>query len=279
MSEQTKTRITEQLRDLGVIIARSHFQVGRTRRENGATVRPVVRRNDRATQPNGNNISQNLEDAPAANAASGAVADATPMNGANADATTDTPSANGTNGVNGTNGTNGTNAAADPTDTVAQDATSTPPNTPGDGSTLHGQGRVLTMLTLKDQISQRDLTTILGMSRQAVGELLSKLEQKGYITRRPATQDRRVMMVHLTDEGHAAADHLRRRTHISTDLLDCLTDDELDTLSGYLDRIITHAESRFPQDDLIERRRLMRKAMAEFRNASRLPEDDIQEDA
>ncbi|OZG69658.1 MarR family winged helix-turn-helix transcriptional regulator [Bifidobacterium eulemuris] len=254
MSEQTKTRITEQLRDLGVIIARSHFQVGRTRRDDGATIRPVVRRSDRAPQPSETRISHNPEDAPATNAVRSESAD-------------------------GTNDTNDTNDASKPTGTVAPDTTFIPPDTPGDGSTLHGQGRVLTMLTLKDQISQRDLTTILGMSRQAVGELLSKLEQKGYITRRPATQDRRVMMVHLTDEGHAAADHLRRRTHISTDLLDCLTDDELDTLSGYLDRIITHAESRFPQDDLIERRRLMRKAMAEFRNASRLPEDDIQEDA
>jgi DNA-binding MarR family transcriptional regulator len=69
----------------------------------------------------------------------------------------------------------------------------------------HGQGRVLALLKLQPETTQRDLTYVLGMSRQATAELLSKLEVKGLIERQQHAEDRRVVTVKLTDAGIAAA--------------------------------------------------------------------------
>ena len=49
-----------------------------------------------------------------------------------------------------------------------------------------GQGRVLSILKLKPEITQKELTYLLDMSKQALGELLKKLENCGYITRTPS---------------------------------------------------------------------------------------------
>ena len=59
-----------------------------------------------------------------------------------------------------------------------------------------GQGRVLGILRMKPELSQRELTYLLNMSKQALAELLFKLEKSGYITREPSEEDKRVMYTH-----------------------------------------------------------------------------------
>ena len=44
-----------------------------------------------------------------------------------------------------------------------------------------GQGRVLAILKMKPEISQKELTYLLNMSKQSLAELLAKLERSGYI--------------------------------------------------------------------------------------------------
>ena len=48
-----------------------------------------------------------------------------------------------------------------------------------------GQGRVLKLLRLKPEMSQREMAEILGIRPQSLGETLSKLEAAGY-GKRPA---------------------------------------------------------------------------------------------
>jgi DNA-binding MarR family transcriptional regulator len=139
-------------------------------------------------------------------------------------------------------------------------------------SAIRGQGRVLLTLTLSSNVSQRDLATILGLSRQALGQLLSKLENKGYISRQPSQEDKRVAMVHITDKGRQAASQLHDSMQRDADIFDCLSDEELAQFSGYLNRIIDNIERKHPQDDFVERRRMMREAMREFRRANRQEE-------
>lgn len=136
-------------------------------------------------------------------------------------------------------------------------------------SALRGQGRVLLTLTLSSTVSQRDLATILGLSRQALGQLLSKLESKGYIARQPSQEDKRVAMVQITEKGKKAAAALHESIQHDADIFDCLTDEELQEFSGYLNRIIDNIERKHPQDDFVERRRIMKEAMQEFRRANR----------
>jgi DNA-binding MarR family transcriptional regulator len=116
-----------------------------------------------------------------------------------------------------------------------------------------GQGRVLALLQLQPESTQKDLTFLLGMSRQATAELLSKLEKQGLIEREPSAGDRRVVVVRLTEAGRAAEQATERPPHGTPELLDVLDDDEVEQLSGYLGRILERAEQEWA-DEFGERR-------------------------
>ena len=89
-----------------------------------------------------------------------------------------------------------------------------------------GQGRVLSILRLKPEITQRELTYLLDMSKQAIGELLSKLESCGYITRTPSQEDGRVMLVQLTESGKAASQTMDPAEDGGDQLFQCLDETE-----------------------------------------------------
>jgi DNA-binding MarR family transcriptional regulator len=107
------------------------------------------------------------------------------------------------------------------------------------GDPYRGQGRVLSILKMQPDISQKDIGFILDMRNQSLSELLMKLERSGYITRTPSEKDRRVMDIHLTELGMAAAEQTEKRQHYGRQIFDCLTPEEQDNLSDYLKRIIT----------------------------------------
>jgi DNA-binding MarR family transcriptional regulator len=50
-----------------------------------------------------------------------------------------------------------------------------------------------------------DLTRELGISKQAVSQLIDTMVMRGYLERTPDTEDRRRMLLHLTPRGEAAA--------------------------------------------------------------------------
>lgn len=96
-----------------------------------------------------------------------------------------------------------------------------------------GQGRILLLLQKAKELSQRDLCSILDVRSQSVGEMLKKLEKNGYITRTPSEEDRRVMILHLTEKGAAA-----RVAEVSFEgIFECLKEEEQETLLVYLEKI------------------------------------------
>lgn len=111
-----------------------------------------------------------------------------------------------------------------------------------------GQGRVLALLKLKPEISQKELSMILDIRSQSLGELLAKLERSGYITRTPSEADRRVMLIRLTDAGKIAAKQ-REDLSDSDKLFGCLNEEEQTVLSGYFKRILAELEKQFGEDD------------------------------
>lgn len=127
-----------------------------------------------------------------------------------------------------------------------------------------GQGRVLALLKLKSEISQKELTYLLGVSKQSAAELIGKLEKSGYITREPSEDDKRVMIVKLTEEGLKAAVDSEDTPADSDRLLDCLSDDELKTFSEYLGRIIKQYEEQFPDEDFEQHRQRMADFMSSY---------------
>ena len=110
-----------------------------------------------------------------------------------------------------------------------------------------GQGRVLVLLSMRDEISQRDLLYLLDMRPQSLGELLAKLERGGYIVRTPSEADKRVMMVRLTEAGKQAASDIERAE--PDRVFDCLNDDERESLTGYLTRINNSLDAQYGDEE------------------------------
>lgn len=105
-----------------------------------------------------------------------------------------------------------------------------------------GQGRVLSLLKMQPEISQKDLSYLLDIRAQSLGELLAKLENSGCITRAPSETDNRVMNIRLTEKGAAAAERQEDGTSAAFDSLNV---EEQKILSEYLDRVIAALERDF----------------------------------
>jgi len=139
-----------------------------------------------------------------------------------------------------------------------------------------GQGRVLAILKMKPEISQKELTYLLGMSKQSLAELLSKLEKSGYITREPSEEDKRVVTIKLTDEGqNASMDDNKSEAFDMENILECLNGEELIVFSEYLDRVIKKYEEQFPGEDFEERRKQLEQFMS--RHSHDFESEDFEE--
>lgn len=132
------------------------------------------------------------------------------------------------------------------------------------GNPHRGQGRVLSILKLKPEISQKELTYLLDMSKQGLAELLNKLEKKGYIKRELVEEDRRSFNIKLTEEGAAVAGEIDDMPLDLDKVFDCLSDEELAKLYEYLKRIIECLEDQLPGDDNDLRKQMMEKFMEHY---------------
>ena len=109
--------------------------------------------------------------------------------------------------------------------------------------TTRGRGRVLAALRMQSPIPTRELAFLLDIRQQSLNELLKKLQADGLVERRPSEEDRRVMVVHLTQAG--------RGTPLGgahADYLNVLTDEEAATLARLLDKVIDSLEAQLGTD-------------------------------
>ena len=141
------------------------------------------------------------------------------------------------------------------------------------GNPHRGQGRVLSILKLKPEISQKELTYLLDMSKQGLAELLYKLEKKGYIKRELVEEDRRSFNIKLTEEGAAVAGEMDDKSLDLNKVFCSLSDEELAKLYGYLQRIIECLENQLPGEDNELRKQMMDKFMEHYLQGKH--EDDL----
>lgn len=120
-----------------------------------------------------------------------------------------------------------------------------------------GQGRVLAALIAEPEISQKDLTKQLNMSKQSLAELLGKLEKSGLIRRTPSEKDKRSVIVRLLPAGREAACELGDFSCDVEHIFDCLNAEEQEQFSAYLDRIMDGCAESFPGESAEEKRRRM----------------------
>ena len=107
-----------------------------------------------------------------------------------------------------------------------------------------GQGRVLMILAMQEEITQKELGYLLDMRNQSLSELLAKLEQKGLITRAQAERDRRTTLIRLTTEGKQMAMQLKLQQEQPDSLFDELQQEEKEVFASYLQRLIDALKQR-----------------------------------
>lgn len=110
------------------------------------------------------------------------------------------------------------------------------------GNPLRGQGRVLSILKMKPQITQKELSYLLDMRPQSLSELLAKLERQGYIKREPLEEDRRVATITLTPEGQEASLDADEKDFNIQRVVGSLSEEEQQQLAAALDKLTAALE-------------------------------------
>lgn len=101
-----------------------------------------------------------------------------------------------------------------------------------------GQGRILAVLKMQDGVSTKDLSYLLGIRVSSLNELLVKLEKNGYITRESSEEDKRIILVKLTEKGRSE----KQKDGELGNIFDCLSEEEQKNFGEYLERVITALE-------------------------------------
>ena len=121
------------------------------------------------------------------------------------------------------------------------------PGGPGPRHHQMGQGRVLTLLTMRSPIAQRELAYLLGIRPQSLGEILGKLESAGLVARTVDPADARARLVAITDAGTEAAEALARAPRL--DPLAPLDETERTQFLAFIDRVSAGLEEALGIDE------------------------------
>jgi DNA-binding MarR family transcriptional regulator len=105
------------------------------------------------------------------------------------------------------------------------------------------------MLNLDDEktaLSVTEISNLLQITPSGVTHMINSLEEAGYIERLPAPNDRRIVLVGLTDKGTKAAEALIADVQEQlTGLLNYLGEDDGQTFMRLMARAIDYFESQF----------------------------------
>lgn len=112
-----------------------------------------------------------------------------------------------------------------------------------------GQGRVLALLKMNPEISQKDLTFVLGMRPQSVGELLQKLEDKELITREPSEEDRRVMIIRLTTLGQEETEKISKAPDFGEELFADFSEEEKAEWTRLVEKLSEPLKNQLGEED------------------------------
>ena len=109
-----------------------------------------------------------------------------------------------------------------------------------------GQGRIIAILKRKDNISTKNLAIILGISVSALNSLLTKLEKKGLIVKETSMEDKRVLLIKLTEKGH---NYEIKPSSVDYNLFDCLEENQKEEFDKYLNTIIHELLNNIKQEN------------------------------
>lgn len=108
-----------------------------------------------------------------------------------------------------------------------------------------GQFFFLKVLSRHDGISQNELSEMLTIDKATTARAIKKLQDQGYVTRRPDPHDNRINRLSLTVEGWAICTELDRVSReLEDSLLQGFSSDEKATLQDFLQQMAKNVEQQ-----------------------------------
>jgi len=105
------------------------------------------------------------------------------------------------------------------------------------------QGRILFVLWERDGIPIKELSEKTQLSKSTLTSMLDRLEGAGHIVREPSSDDRRVILVKLTEENRRQKDRYDQVSREMTDLYyDGFAWEEVEEFEGYLRRVLVNLQ-------------------------------------
>ena len=101
------------------------------------------------------------------------------------------------------------------------------------------QGRILFVLWNKDGISIQELARKTSLGKSTLTSMLDRLEKAGFVKRVPSKDDRRKILIKLTEKDHDCQDLYNKISKEKTELFyNGFTSKEIDAFENYLQRIL-----------------------------------------
>ena len=102
-----------------------------------------------------------------------------------------------------------------------------------------GQGRILYVLWQNDEIPINELAKQTALGKSTLTTMLDRLEAEGHLVRVPSKEDRRIILIKLTEKNRALHERYKRVSQEMTELFyRGFTTKEIDTFEDFLVRIL-----------------------------------------
>lgn len=112
------------------------------------------------------------------------------------------------------------------------------------------QGRIMFVLWREDNITIQKIAKRTSLSKSTLTPMLDRLEEMGYIKRVPSTEDRRQILIQLTEKDRNLQ---QRYVQVSKEMTELFYDDfspeEIDQFEVYLQRSFTNLQ-KYEKDSL-----------------------------
>ena len=106
------------------------------------------------------------------------------------------------------------------------------------------QSRLLLLIAQNEGIIQRDLAEEMDVRPSSMTEMLLKMEQLGLVTRQQDEKDQRVMHIHLTQQGKAAAEESRdNNERLTNRLFEGLSEEEIRQMLALTEKLSQHLDA------------------------------------
>lgn len=111
----------------------------------------------------------------------------------------------------------------------------------GEAGVTPVQYAVLHTLGERPGVDQRTLAESVSLDTSTIGNVLDRLEARGWVTRSLSPHDRRVRLLNLTGEGQAQlSDAMPRMLKAQERILEPLTGEERQQFLGLMRRVVDH---------------------------------------